>query len=197
MCANDLLEDELPRAREESKDFAFSPTDVISYAMFDNVAKVFLDERNSNNLKPESIEIFENVDEKINKDFNITVNGEQYSIRIEGSGITNNGVKPFFVRLDGELKEIFVEQNCDDKASSIVESKKIIKEGNITSSMPGRVIKINYSLGDKVKKGDVLAIIEAMKMENEVVSNISGEIKAIYIDINSQVSNNEPIMLIE
>ena len=194
----DLLKDELQKAREESKDFAFSPTDVISYAMFDSVAKEFLIERNSNKLIPESIESFENINEELNKDFNITVNGEQYNIKIEGSGITNNGVKPFFVRLDGELKEVFVEQSGDTKISNI-ESKasKSIQEGHIISSMPGRIIKINYSIGDKVKKGDVVAVLEAMKMENEVVSNTSGEVKEIYVDINSQISNNEPIMLIQ
>ena len=97
----DMLKDELQKAIEESRDFAFSPTDVISYAMFDSVAKEFLNERNSNNLKPESYESFESVDEELNKDFNIIVDGEQYNIKIEGSGHTQNGVKPFFVRLDG------------------------------------------------------------------------------------------------
>ncbi|RDU58238.1 pyruvate/oxaloacetate carboxyltransferase [Helicobacter sp. MIT 99-5507] len=194
----DLLKDELKIAREESKDFAFSPTDVISYAMFDNVAKEFLIERNSNNLKPESIESFENINEKLNKDFNITVNGEQYNIKIEGSGITNNGIKPFFVRLDGELKEVFVEQSIDTAISNTTSKANIsLQSGHIIPSMPGRIIKINYSIGDKVKKGDVVAIIEAMKMENEVISNINGVVKEIYVDINSQISNDKPIMLIQ
>lgn len=194
----DMLKDELQKAREESIDFAFSPTDVISYAMFDNVAKEFLDERNSNNLKPESYESFENINEELNKDFNIIVNGEQYNIKIEGSGHTENGVKPFFVRLDGELKEVFVEQNIDTSSPQTQSNENhTIKEGHILSNMPGRVIKINYKIGDKINKGDVVAIIEAMKMENEVVSNTSGIIKEIYIDINSQVSNTQPLMLIE
>ena len=63
--------------------------------------------------------------------------------------------------------------------------------------LPVRIIKINYSIGDKVKKGDCVAIIEAMKMENEVISNISGEVKEIYVEINSQISNDKPIMLIQ
>ena len=63
--------------------------------------------------------------------------------------------------------------------------------------MPGRVIKINYSIGDKINKGDVVLIVEAMKMENEVIANVSGIIKEIYIDINSQIANNEPLMLVE
>ena len=143
----DMLEDELQKAIEESRDFAFSPTDVISYAMFDSVAKEFLNERNSNNLKPESYESFESVDEELNEDFNIVVNGEQYNIKIEGSGHTQNGVKPFFVRLDGELKEVFVEQNINDVSNAKTSINHDIKEGHIVSNMPGRVIKINYSIG--------------------------------------------------
>lgn len=193
----DMLEDELQKAIEESRDFAFSPTDVISYAMFDSVAKEFLNERNSNNLKPESYESFESVDEELNKDFNIIVNGEQYNIKIEGSGHTQNGVKPFFVRLDGELKEVFVEQNINDVSNAKTSINHDIKEGHIVSNMPGRVIKINYSIGDKINKGDVVLIVEAMKMENEVIANVSGIIKEIYIDINSQIANNEPLMLVE
>ena len=125
----DMLEDELQKAIEESRDFAFSPTDVISYAMFDSVAKEFLNERNSNNLKPESYESFESVDEELNKDFNIIVDGEQYNIKIEGSGHTQNGVKPFFVRLDGELKEVFVEQNINDGSNAKTSINHDIKEG--------------------------------------------------------------------
>ena len=193
----DMLEDELQKAIEESRDFAFSPTDVISYAMFDSVAKEFLNERNSNNLKPESYESFESVDEELNKDFNIIVDGEQYNIKIEGSGHTQNGVKPFFVRLDGELKEVFVEQNINDVSNAKTSINHDIKEGHIVSNMPGRVIKINYSIGDKINKGDVVLIVEAMKMENEVITNVSGIIKEIYIDINSQIANNEPLMLVE
>ncbi len=195
----DILEDELQKARDESKDFAFSPTDVISYAIFDNVAKEFLNERNTNNLNPESYKSFEDVSEKINNDFNIIVDGEQYKIKIEGSGHTENGVKPFFVRLDGELKEVFVEQNIDDVFSNKKNTNmnKEVKDGHVLSNIPGRVIKINYNVGDKVNKGDVMLIIEAMKMENEILSHTSGVVKEIYVDINSQIVSNKPLMLIE
>lgn len=201
----DLLKPEMKKAKDDSKDFAFSPTDVISYAMFDKIAKEFLDERNANNLKPESIETFENIDENLIKDFDITVDGEQYNIKIEGSGHTKNGVKPFFLRLDGELKEVFIEQDEDVGVDAITKTKNNKKsnlimgtqKGHISSNMPGKIIKINYKIGDKIKKGSVVAIVEAMKMENEIISNIDGEIKEIYIDVNSQVVGNQAIMLVE
>ncbi|HDG7084209.1 TPA: hypothetical protein PGE59_002757, partial [Staphylococcus aureus] len=55
----DLLEPELEKARQDSKEFAKSPQDVISFAIFGNIAKTFLLERNANALKPEPLESFE------------------------------------------------------------------------------------------------------------------------------------------
>lgn len=197
----DFLEDEMPKAREESKDFAFSPTDIISYAIFDKVAKVFLEERNANKLTPESLEVFENVSEPLEKDFKITINGEQYSIKLEGSGHSQNGIKPFFVRLDGELKEVYVEQNANiDSTSNLSNAVGGIianREGHITSSMPGSIRKLNVKLGDSVKVGDVVAIIEAMKMENEIISHLNGVVKEIYVPLDSALNANQAIMLIE
>lgn len=203
----DYLGPEMPKAKKESKDFALSPTDVISYAMFEGVAKTFLDERNHNALKPEEIEAFENVSEELAKEFNIIVNGEQYSIKIEGSGRTTNGVKPFFLRLDGELKEVYVEQdsNSESNTNTPQNTKKVATKGQIIASddnhiatnMPGTVRKINVKIGDKIKKGDVVAIVEAMKMENEVVAQKNGSVKNIFVDLDSSVVANQALMLIE
>lgn len=201
----DLLNDEMPKAKENSKDFAFSPTDIISYALFDNVAKVFLEERNAKALKPESLEVFENINEPLQKDFNITVNGERYNIKLEGSGHSQNGIKPFFLRLDGELKEVYIEQNILNKNADSAAQKDTAtsggilanREGHITSSMPGTIRKLNVKVGDSVKVGDVVAIIEAMKMENEIISHLNGVVKEIYLSLDSTLNANQAIMLIE
>lgn len=198
----DLLSPEMSKAKKESKDFALTPTDVISYAMFEGIAKIFLDERNHNALKPESIEVFENVDESLNKEFNIIVNGESYGIKIEGSGHSKNGVKPFFLRLDGELKEVYVEQNEESSESSVKISKAqgqvmASNDTHISSSMPGTIRKINVKVGERVKKGDIVAIVEAMKMENEITAHRDGIIKNILIELDATVIANQVIMVVE
>lgn len=196
----DLLDDEMPRAISESKGFAFSKTDIISYAIFDKIAKEFLEERNVGNLKPESLEVFEHIDENLAKEFNITVNGEKYAIKIEGSGRSDNGIKPFFLRIDGELKEVFVEEESvalqNMSQTRTASSIPSITNGHILASMPGIVRKLNVALNDKVKKGEVIAIIEAMKMENEILANSDGVIKEIYVSLGTQVDSNQPLMLI-
>ena len=54
-----------------------------------------------------------------------------------------------------------------------------------------------YKVGDKVRKGDVLLIIEAMKLENEVVSPFDGEIKEILVSKGQNVKAKDVIIIIE
>lgn len=199
----DLLEPEMSRAREESKAFARSEQDVVSYAMFGAIAQTYLEERNANALKPESLEVFEDKnDAKLPKEFEIVVNGEHYQIKVEGSGEKTDDVRPFFIRIDGELKEVFVE------ATDQVSKNKPVKEhkagslpqatapGHATSPMPGTLTKIKVKVGDKVKRGNTLAIVEAMKMENEVLAPMDGVIKEIYATQGMQIGSDVAIMLL-
>lgn len=199
----DLLEPELEKARQDSKEFAKSPQDVISFAIFGNIAKTFLLERNANALKPEPLESFEEkCDSKLPKEFNIVVNGEHYEIKVEGSGERTDEVRPFFIRVDGELKEVFVESIDTSLESKIHREQKAgalpqaTAPGHAKSPMPGTLTKLKVQVGDKVKLGDTLAIVEAMKMENEVLSPIDGVVKEIYATQGMQIGSDVAIMLL-
>ena len=61
-------------------------------------------------------------------------------------------------------------------------SKEIL--GGLTAPMPGKVVDIRVKLGDKVKKGDPIVILEAMKMEHQVNAPETGKVKKIYIKKN-------------
>jgi biotin carboxyl carrier protein len=67
----------------------------------------------------------------------------------------------------------------------------------IKAPMPGMVIKVNVSVGDEVKKGDKIIIIEAMKMENAVAAPIAGIIKTINAVENKSVEKEELLIEIE
>ena len=194
----DLLSPELEAAKEQSKGFAKSPTDVISFAIFGAVAKTFLDERALGQLTPESLETFEDFsNEPLAKEFFVTLHGEQYQVKIEGSGAKEEGVRPFFVRVDGELKEVFLETGAHQSTGA---AKGVLPQatapGHIVSPMPGNLTKIKVAVGDSVKEGDVVAIVEAMKMEHEVLASVSGEVKEIYAEEGMQATNGVAIMLI-
>ena len=63
--------------------------------------------------------------------------------------------------------------------------------------MPGKILKIFISEGDKIKNNQPLFIIEAMKMENEVKSPLDGTVKKIYFKEQDLVSVGEPIVEID
>ena len=66
----------------------------------------------------------------------------------------------------------------------------------VKSPMPGNVLKINVTPGQKVNEGDVLLILEAMKMENEVVSTKTGTVAQIVVDKGAVVETDSPLVVI-
>ena len=66
----------------------------------------------------------------------------------------------------------------------------------VKSPMPGNVLKILVSQGQQVKEGDVLLILEAMKMENEVVSTKSGTVAQIVVSQGAVVETGSPLAVI-
>ena len=66
----------------------------------------------------------------------------------------------------------------------------------IKSPMPGNVLKINVTQGQAVKEGDVLLILEAMKMENEVVSTKTGTVAQIVTSKGAVVETGSPLVVI-
>jgi len=63
--------------------------------------------------------------------------------------------------------------------------------------MPAKVVKINCRAGEEAKKGDLLMIIEAMKMENEIFSPIDGVVKEVCVVEEANVSNEERLVVFE
>ncbi|MFY9153347.1 MAG: biotin/lipoyl-containing protein [Prolixibacteraceae bacterium] len=76
-------------------------------------------------------------------------------------------------------------------------STQLASENNITSPMPGKVVKIPVNQGDVVKKGDTLITISAMKMESEYKAPIDGTISKIHVEEGSTVESNQVLIEIE
>ena len=69
-------------------------------------------------------------------------------------------------------------------------------ESNVESPMTGNVIEISVALGQTVDVGDLLIVIESMKMENEIFSEVSGTITAILVKEEQNVGQEEVLMTI-
>jgi len=99
----------------------------------------------------------------------------------------------FYLLINGE--EFIIEKKKEEVLQSEIADESSAQIDNVvTAPMPGKVIKINVSEGEKVKKNQVLAILEAMKMENELRSPVNGEVKKILVKLNELVEAFQPVI---
>ena len=66
----------------------------------------------------------------------------------------------------------------------------------VSSPMPGPMVKINVSAGQAVKSGDVLAVLEAMKMENEIMAPHDATVVQVLVDVGAKVDTGTPIIVL-
>lgn len=70
-------------------------------------------------------------------------------------------------------------------------------EHQVNSPMTGQVIEIPVSVGESVSEGDLIIVIESMKMENEIFSEVTGTISSIHVEEDQNVSEENLLMTIE
>ena len=209
----DKLKPEMHRLREEVGELAKSEEDVLTYAMFPEIGRKFLEERAAGTLKPEELKppvsaATSGLPALAPTDFNVTMHGETYHIRVTGVGHKSEEQRPFFVAVDGVPEQILIETLTETvpteagvvdtrRASRGSKRPKASKEGHVTSSMPGTIVDILVKAGAKVKAGDPVLVIEAMKMENEVPAPIAGTVKAVNVAKGDSVNPDEALVEIE
>lgn len=210
----DLLEPELEKLKIEAEQITKSDEDILTYAMFPDVAKIFLQERNAGSIKPEPLlpkdNAFSSTEKFAPSEFNVTLHGETFNIKLTGSGYTGEARRPFYVSVDGISEEVLVEtlhevEVTNGKKSSKKQTQvtsKIVRprpnhEGCITTAMPGTIIDVKVKIGDRIEAGDSVIVIEAMKMENEIQSPTSGIVVAIHVAKGEVVSPDETLLEIQ
>ncbi len=208
----DRLKPEMDRLRHEIGGLARSEEDVLTYAMFPDIGRKFLEERAAGTLKPEELlppTAPEGAAPTLAPtEFNVTVHGETYHIGITGAGHRNEERRRFFVSVDGMPEEILVEALTEviPTEGGVVDTRRLSKssrrpkasaEGHVTTSMPGTVVDIMVKAGDRLKAGDPVLVIEAMKMENEVPAPVAGTVKAVNVTKGDSVNPDEALVEIE
>ncbi len=210
----DRLKPEMHRLQEDIGELAKSEEDVLTYAMFPEIGRKFLEERAAGKLRAEELlpapgtPAASAAPSLAPTDFNVTVHGETYHIRITGAGHRSAERRPFYVTLDGVPEEILVETLAEvvPTEAGAVDSQRATKTsrrpkagnpGDVTSSMPGTIVDVLVKAGDKVKAGDAVLVIEAMKMENEVPAPVAGTVKAVNVAKGDSVNPDEALVEIE
>lgn len=204
----DLLKPEMQRLGSEIGDLAGCEEDILTYAMFPEVGRQFLEQRAANELKPESLEPPPQLEAQGNAaptEFNVTLHGDTYNIRITGSGHRTQGKRPFYVTVDGVPEEVEIEvlqelSDCGGNSTappSPSHRPRASKPGHVTTSMPATVVEVLVNEGDEVSAGAPLLVTEAMKMESEIQAPIAGMIHAVHIKKGDRVNPDEALIEIE
>ena len=213
----DLLEPEMVKLQGEAERFAQSEEDVLTYAMFPDIGKTFLQERNAGSLKPEALLNKDAVNTSAARfapnEFNVTLHGETFHIKLTGSGHAGEEKRPFYVSVDGIAEEVIVEtldeievsgtssgtKNGSKKKASTASSGRPRPHhaGCVTTAMPGTIVAVKAIVGDKVKAGDGVLVIEAMKMENEIQASTTGTVVAVHVTKGDSVTPDESLLEIQ
>ncbi|MCW9088196.1 MAG: pyruvate carboxylase subunit B, partial [Gammaproteobacteria bacterium] len=207
----DLLPAEMARLTREIGELAHSEEDTLTYAMFPEVGREFLQQRAEGSLKPEPLEPLPNEESTIAgtpTEFNVTLHGDTYNIKITGSGHKNQARRPLFVTVDGVpeevgievLEELYIEQASNGTTKTIPsqsERPRASRQGHVTTSMPATVVEVLVEEGATVEAGASLLITEAMKMESEIQAPIAGTVKAVHVKKGDRVNPDEALIEIE
>ncbi len=212
----DAIPDELDKLRSEIEGLAKSDEDVLTYAMFPDLGKTFLQERAAGSLKPEALLPQDTAKTNSSNlrhaadEFKITLHGETYHIKLTGSGRGDAAQRPYFVAIDGVSEEVWVEtlneievaadSSAPRKATAPVtpgQKPRPRHAGHVTAAMPGNIVDVLVTIGQKVKAGDAVLVIEAMKMENEVQAAISGTVINIFASKGDAVTPDMALVEIQ
>ena len=123
----------------------------------------------------------------------VTVDGEEFEVDVERDGETwkvRVGGREFSIQVDGGMPNEVARRSTG-------RGKKRNRSGTISSSIPGKVVSLHAAVGDRVKEGDVLLILEAMKMQNEIQAPIPGAVSEVNCESGDSVEANVPLVIIE
>ena len=203
----DLLKPEFNSLRQEIGELALNDEDVLSYAMFPEVGRLFLEQRSNSALVPEPLEIEAKAIDSVKKaptEFNVALHGESYHVKVTGAGPKNQTLRHFYFMVDGVPEEIVVETldeivldgGTQGAVKSAISSKraKPSAEGDVAVNMPCNILEVLVKVGQQVVAGQAVLITEAMKMETEVTAPIAGTVKAVHV-VKGEPANPEEVLI--
>lgn len=214
--AADMLEPEMEKARADTKEIARDDGDVLIYALYPTTGMRFLKwkyglEEPPPETKPKTLEDVEREDEFIAaakagkleekaekavppkgpglKAYNVFVGDEYYRVAVEPAGVTRAINSPAASVAPPKPAEPVATQETREAPAGT-------PEGAVLAPMPGIIIRYEVTLGQAVKAGDTIVILEAMKMESVLPTPIDGTVRELRVKPGDRVAKDGIIAVI-
>ena len=134
------------------------------------------------------------------KKYRISVDGKSYEVEVEDVAVGSSAnlrtapaqVSAAPVNTSAPAAE--AEAPKAAPAAKPVSAPVDIKGEILRAPMPGTILSVTASAGQSVKRGDILLVLEAMKMENEIVAHIDGTVSGIYVQKGSTVNAGDTLV---
>jgi pyruvate carboxylase subunit B len=194
----DLLDPQVDTARAQVRKMGFEPTDdiVLIHLMFPGLAADYArapEPVKSDGQKPappaietappampepepEPVAVAATAASQ-SAEFDVEVEGEVFKVRVSGAGLS-----------------VAVAAPAQASTGNSAPAAPKVGEGTVLAPMQGLIVKVPVKAGDEVKLGDVVAVLEAMKMQNDIVTTVAGKVSAIYVKEGEVVTPNQPLL---
>lgn len=123
------------------------------------------------------------------KNYTITVNGNVYDVTVEEKGEVSKDVRPAAAPVVPQVSKPVVTPAAMPAPASVPAAGSV----KVNAPMPGKIVGVKAAPGDVVKRGQVILVLEAMKMENDIAAPSDGTIASIPVAVGATVEAGEVI----
>ncbi|MBN9494506.1 acetyl-CoA carboxylase biotin carboxyl carrier protein subunit [bacterium] len=133
----------------------------------------------------------------------VNAGGVNYRVQLPADGERASGMtvnvdyRPFVFEYDGRFGAGPAPRAARASTGATAAAPAAAVKGAVTAQIAGRVLSVRVKPGDTVARGDVLLILEAMKMENEIKASSDGTVKDVLVAEGSRVSEGAPLVVVE
>ena len=140
------------------------------------------------------------------KKYNLTIEGKKYAVEVDVNDTIANvkfNDKSYTVEIEKEKEPQIAKVAKPTPKPAAASAPKPAAPATAASAsaikapLPGNVVKILVSAGQAVKRGDTLLVMEAMKMENNIMAEKDGTVKAVYVEVGRTVALGDALVEIE
>ena len=122
----------------------------------------------------------------------VIVNGVEYEVSVE---VSDDG--KWHATVEGTTFEIEIPDSGPVIKKKRAGGGKKKKSGTVSANIPGKIVTIEVEVGQEVEEGQVILILEAMKMQNEIQAPVSGTVTSVNCDEGQSIEANVPLIVIE